>query len=228
MSWLSQFTLIMRSSVTSLREQIEDPERMLHQLLIDMQDELNRVRGSVADAIADEILMRKRIQRESEEETKWHERASQAIKRGDEATARTALEQKLAASNRLAQYRADHDKQVLEVEKLKGATRDLEDKIRQAQHKKTLLVAKLARTRSSTNIQAALARTDQRSAFAQFQKLEDRIDRQEAKLQAWSELDGTEIPESDVEREFLEREQKEKVETELESLRRLATQDPQE
>jgi len=43
MAWLSQFTLMMRSSVTALREQIEDPERMLHQLIIDMQSELDCV-----------------------------------------------------------------------------------------------------------------------------------------------------------------------------------------
>lgn len=220
MSWLTQFSLVMRSSVTALREQIEDPERMLHQLLIDMQAELDTVRASVAEAVADEILMRKRINRERDEELKWQERAAGAVKRGDEDTARTALDQKLACSKRVQQYTTEHTKQVVEVEKLKTAVRDLEDKIRQAQHKKSLLVARLARAKSTTKIQAAIERTDQRSAFSQFQRLEDRVDRQEARIQAWSELDQTDVPTSDLEKEFLEKERKEQVELELEALRK--------
>ncbi len=49
MKWLSQFSLIMRSNVTSLKENFENPERMLHQLIIDMEDELGVVRKTVAE-----------------------------------------------------------------------------------------------------------------------------------------------------------------------------------
>lgn len=220
MAWLSQFTLIMRSSVTALREQIEDPERMLHQLIIDMQCELDSVRSSVAEAVADEILMRKRLEREETEESKWLERANSAMKRADESTARTALEQRMAASQRLEMYTLDHNKQVIEVNKLKSSVRDLEDKIRQAQHKKTLLIARLARARSTTKIQSALERTDSHSAFAQFQRLEDRVDRQEAKIQAWSEIDGDGLPESEIERDFAQQELKSRIDAELEAMKR--------
>jgi phage shock protein A len=177
------------------------------------------VRSSVADAVADEILMRKKIEREGAEEAKWLERATVAMGRGDEATARTALEQKLASTQRLEQYNTDHHKQVTEVEKLKSSIRDLEDKIRQAQHKKTLLVARLARARTTTKLHTAMERTDQQSAFAQFQRLEDRVDRQEAKIQAWSEMDGESIPESEIEREFEKHERQSKIEAELAALR---------
>ena len=45
MKWLENFTLVMRSSVTTLRDKIEDPERMLHQLIVDMEEELESVRA---------------------------------------------------------------------------------------------------------------------------------------------------------------------------------------
>ena len=61
MKWLQDFTLIMRTSVSTLREKIEDPERMLHQLIIDMEGELESVRASVAAAMADEIQLRNRV-----------------------------------------------------------------------------------------------------------------------------------------------------------------------
>ena len=51
MAWLDSFTFVMRSSITALREKVEDPERLLHQLICDMDEELCTVRASVAETI---------------------------------------------------------------------------------------------------------------------------------------------------------------------------------
>ncbi|MDG1898098.1 MAG: PspA/IM30 family protein [Fuerstiella sp.] len=177
MTWLTQFSLVMRSSLTSLKDKIEDPERMLHQLIIDMEEELDRVRCSVAEAVADEIQMRKRSQRERIDADKWMERASAAMKRGDESTAKWALEQKISAQQRTDQYSAEHQKQKTEVEKLQASVRDLEDKIRQAKQKKTLLTARMARATSTQKINSAMERSHSQSAFSQFNRLEERVDR---------------------------------------------------
>ena len=119
MKWLTNFSLVMRSNITTLKEKIEDPERMLHQLIIDMEEELDRVRCSVAEAVADEIQMRKRSEREQTEADKWMERATTAMKRGDESTAKSALDQKMAAGERADRYSTEHQKQKSEVEKLR-------------------------------------------------------------------------------------------------------------
>ena len=79
--------------VTSLEEKVQDPERMLHQLIIDMEEELERVRANVAGAIADEIQMRKSAQRARDEVEQWMERATKTMERGDDAQAKAALEQ---------------------------------------------------------------------------------------------------------------------------------------
>jgi phage shock protein A len=81
MKWLTQFSLIMRSNLTTLKDKIEDPEKTLHQLLIDMEEELDSVRSRVAEAVADEIQMRQRTERERADVAKWSDRAAQALKR---------------------------------------------------------------------------------------------------------------------------------------------------
>jgi phage shock protein A len=63
-------------------------------------------------------------------------------------------------------------------------------------------------------------RTHSQSAFSQFQKLEDRVDRQEAKIQAWSEIDGDSIPESDIERDFSKQELQSRIDAELAAMKR--------
>ena len=223
MSWITNFSLVMRSSITSLREKFEDPERMLHQLIIDMEEELDRVRASVAEAVADEIQMKTRSERESSEAETWQERAAAAMKRGDEDTARAALERKVAAAQRARQLSEDHASQKGEVEKLQHSVRDLEDRIRQARQKKTLLTARMARAASTQKINNALERTHSRSAFAQFSRLEAKVEREEALSQAWDRMDGREPEESELERQFEQEERAAQLESELEALKAQVT-----
>ena len=225
MKWLTQFSLVMRSSITSLKEKIEDPERMLHQLIIDMEEELDRVRNSVAEAVADEIQMRKRGQREQEESEKWLQRASTAMQSGDEPAARAALEYKMHAQQRADRYSTEQTRQKAEVEKLQNAVRDLEDKIRQAKQKKTLLTARMARASSTQKINAALERSNSQSAFAQFNRLEEKVDRQEALTEAWDRMDGKDPDAEELERQFEVKEREERVESELQMLKSQLTAD---
>lgn len=219
MKWLSQFSLIMRSSVTALREKMEDPERMLHQLIVDMEQELDRVRSSVAEAIADEIQMRKRIERERSESVRWNERAAAAIRRSDDGAARTAIDQKLLSDERVSRYTTEYSAQQAQVSKLKTAVQDLEDKIRQAKHKKTLLAARLVRAESAQKIHTAMDRATSQSAFAQFSRLEERVEREESLGEAWEQLDGRDHVAEDIEREFELTEHRARVEAELDALR---------
>ena len=219
MSWLNQFTLVMRSSVTSLRETVENPERMLHQLIIDMEDELDRVRRSVAEAVADEIQMRKRAERERVEANNWSDRAVSAMKRGSEDIARQALEMKMAASERCERLTGEHLKQQGEVAKLQSAVRDLEDKIRQAKQKKTVLSARLARATSTQKINEALERTNNQSAFAQFRRFEEKVERQEALGEAWERMDGKDPDAAELERQMEAMERKDRVAEELAKLK---------
>jgi len=219
MKWLTQFSLIMRSGLTSLTEKFEDPERTLHQLLIDMEEELDSIRSKVAEAIADEIQMRNRAERERAEVAKWNDRATQALKRGDEHSARSSLDQKLAAQQRTDRLELELERQQDAVRKLRDAVADLEDKIRQARQKKTLLTARLARAESSQKIHDVLERASSQSAFAQFNRLEEKVERQEALSEAWDRMDGKDPDALELERRMEAEERKQQLASELERLK---------
>jgi phage shock protein A len=220
MQWLNQFTFVMKSSITALREKIEDPERMLHQLIIDMEEELESVRRSVAEAIADEIQLGKQVDRERETAKEWLDRAAKALKRGDEATSKAALEQKMSADKRADDLNEQYQKQKTQTRKLQDSVRELEDKIRQARQKRTLLLARLARADSSRRINSALDRADSASAFAQFNRLEQRVDRAEALDEAYDRMDGRDPDADELERQFEETERHEQIADEFERLKR--------
>ncbi|HUG91455.1 MAG TPA: PspA/IM30 family protein [Planctomycetaceae bacterium] len=219
MKWLERFTFVMRSNITTLREKIEHPERMLHQLIVDMEDELAAVRHSVAEAIADEIQLRKRAGRAGDEARQWAGRAEQALQRGDEDAARAALDQKLLAEDRATALEDEHRKQKEQTAKLQASVGDLEGKIRQARQKRTLLIARLTRAEAGRRINATLDRVESRSAFAEFQRLEDKVERAEAFSEACERLEGRDPDAAELERQFAEDERKERVRREFEELK---------
>lgn len=223
MNWINDFTLVMRSSVTSFWEKVQDPERMLHQLLIDMEEESERVRDSVAGAIADEIQMGRDVEAARADADQWLERAKSALARGDEASAQAALERKVAAVERFGTLEREYAKQKEQTAKLHRAVRDLEDKIRQARQKRTLLLARLAGAASTRRVNAALSRTtsvaSDRSAFAQFSRLEAKVSREEALGEAYARLDDRDPAAEELERQFEDAERKERLERELRELK---------
>jgi phage shock protein A len=220
MSWIESFTLVMRSSITALRERVEDPERLLNQLIVDMDEELQHVRASVAAAIADEILLKRKVEKARADVDQWEERAGQALKRGDEKSARAALEQKVAAESQVESLTEEHRKQQEQTTRLQASVRDLEDKTRQARQRRTLLLARLARAESSRRINDALDRTESRSAFTQFDRLERRVEREEAMTEAYDRMDGRDPDAEELERKFADEERREKVESQLDELKK--------
>lgn len=220
MAWFESFTFVMRSSITALREKIEDPERMLHQLVCDMEEELEAVRTSVAAAIADEIQISKQIDAARQEAEQWSTRATAAMQRRDEAGARAALDHRMRAEDRLGTLEAGYEKQRTQVEKLQASYRDLEDKIRQARHKRTLLVARLSHAHSSDRINRALDQACGHSAFAEFSRLERKVERAEAMSEAYDRLDGRDPEAEELAAKFDAEDRRRQLQEEFEELRR--------
>ena len=220
MSWFHQFTFVMRSNLTAIRDKVEDPERMLHQLICDMEEELHSVKQSVAAAIADEIQLGKEVESIRSEMGEWEGRAESALKRGKETLAKQALDQKMRLEERLQSIEKVYESQCSQTAKLQSSYRDLEDKIRQARHKRTLLIARLAQAQSRQKINQAIDSAESHSAFAQFHRLEEKVNREESLGQAYDRLDGKDPDADELTAEFEAEERKEKLETEFEELKR--------
>lgn len=216
--WFERFTFVMRASLSSLREKVEDPERMLHQLVIDMEEELQCVRGTVAEVIADEIQLKKKAEKAASEAAQWEERAEKAMQQGREAQAKAALEQRVQAEERAETLELERLAQKEQTAKLQRSVGELENRIRQARQRRTVLLARLARSNSSRRINQALNRAESTSAFAEFNRLEERVERSEALEDAWDRMDGKDPDADQLEQEFHEQERRDRIQQEFEKL----------
>src|SRR5215469_8684219 len=75
MALLERVSALLRANVNDLIDKAEDPEKMLKQLVLDMENQLLQVKTQVAIAIADQHLLEKKRKEHEENEKSWMRKA---------------------------------------------------------------------------------------------------------------------------------------------------------
>ncbi len=76
-----RFSLLVKGRVNAVLDALEDPERSLNQLIIDMEEELEAAKRAVASAMANEDRLRSQIAVHDKEACGWQQSAERALKR---------------------------------------------------------------------------------------------------------------------------------------------------
>jgi phage shock protein A len=194
---------LIKSNLNDLISRAEDPEKMLNQVLLDMQQQLVDAKKSVAVAIADEKKLQKQYNTEVDKTKEWERKAMVAVRAGDDNLARQALVRKQEHEQIAAQYEQQWVAQKQAVEKLKDALRLLNNKIEEAKRKKNILIARKKRAEAQQQIASTMQGLGDTSAFDTFDRMSDRINLLEAEAEAGAELSG-EISGDTLESKFLQ------------------------
>jgi phage shock protein A len=207
MALLERVSTLIRANLNDLIDKAEHPEKMIKQVILDMQNQLLQVKTQVAIAIADQHLLEKK-QKENEEKTaEWIRKAELAVAKKDDDLARAALhrvESYRELTGSFAQQVAD---QKAQAENLKTALRQLEQKLTEANAKADLLIAQHRRARAVGKAHDARTAIGDHSKSAAFDRMKHKIAHNEAVSQAKSEL-GAE----DVEDRFVAIEKADRIE----------------
>jgi phage shock protein A len=189
MGILDRVSTLMRANINDMIDRAEDPEKVVKQLIVDMNNQLLQVKTQVAAAIADEKMLYQRYQDNEAKAADWQQRAELAVEKGQDDLAREALSRRNAFSQTAVGFKTQYDQQEVQVEQLKQALQQLEGKIQDATTKQDLLIARSRRAKAETKIRTTLSGLDQSSALASFQRIEEKVNQQEARAQALGELD---------------------------------------
>src|SRR6266581_1725832 len=96
MALLERVSTLIRANLNDLIDRAEDPQKMLKQVILDMQNQMIQVKTQVAIAIADEHLLRKKLKENEEKHTEWTRKAELAVDKKQDDLARVALERSLS------------------------------------------------------------------------------------------------------------------------------------
>ena len=188
MALLERVSTLVRANLNDLVDKAEDPEKMIKQVILDMQNQLLQVKTQVAISIADQHVLDKRRQENEENEKQWRRRAELAVDKGDDALARAALERAMSYQTTTASFQQQVDDQKTQVENLKAALLKLQQKLAEAESKSDVLIAQHRRSRAlGKATDAGLAMGDDSNSAA-FDRMKNKVHHSEATAQARSEL----------------------------------------
>lgn len=201
MAMFRRFWAMIKSNLNHLIGKAEDPEKMLNQMLIDMQEQLITAKKQVAVAIADEKRLLTQSAAEKKNVEEWEARAMKAVAAGADDLARQALERQAEHQKQAQGFEQQWQGQKQSVEKLKSALIKLNEKIEDAKRRKNLLVARAKRAEAEKTISDTMSGITSTSAFQTIDRMEEKIQQMEAEAQATTELAG-EIGTDHLEEQF--------------------------
>lgn len=188
MGIFSRLAALIKSNVNDLINKAEDPEKMLTQMLLDMQSQLVEAKKQVAVAIADEKRLKKQLDNEQTAAAEWEKKAMLAVKAGNDGLAREALMRQQEHAKLAEGYVQQWESQRQAVEQLKTALQALNAKIEEAKRKKNLLVARAKRAEAQKTIAETMHGLQDTSAFETMARMEEKITQLEAHTEAHAEL----------------------------------------
>jgi phage shock protein A len=190
MGIFSRLKNVVSSNINDLIDKAENPEKMLNQLIIDMNEQLIESKKAVAMAIADEKKLEREMFNQQAQSQEWEKKAMLAVKAGQDDLAKEALLRKQEYDNNYIEYKKQWEAQKASVEQLKQSLRELQNKIEEAQRKKNLLIARAKRAEAQKRIQETMSSiSGNRSAFETFDRMAAKVDQIEAEAEASKELD---------------------------------------
>jgi phage shock protein A len=190
MGIFDRFKTVVSSNINDMISKAENPEKMLNQLLIDMNEQMIESKKAVAMAIADE----KKLEREAAENKRqaedWEKKAMLAVRSNRDDLAKEALLRKQEYEGYATQLFQQWQAQKESVEKLKVSLRELQNKIDEASRKKNILIARAKRAEAQDKINKTMSSlSGNKSAFDTFDRMSKKVDEMEARADATKELD---------------------------------------
>ena len=188
MALLERVSTLVRANLNDLIDKAEHPEKMIKQVIIDMQNQLLQVKTQVAIAIADQHLLEQKQKENGDKVSEWMRKAELAVDKKQDDLARVALQRVESCRDLSDGFGQQVTDQKAQVENLKTALRQLKQKLTEAQAKADLLIAQHRRARAVGKASDAKLAIGDNSKAATFDRMKRKVAHSEAMSQAKSEI----------------------------------------
>jgi len=189
MGIFSRISDIFKSNVNDALDQAEDPEKMLKQMVLEMEESINKTTLAVANAIANEKSLERKIEKARSESKDWEMKATQALTASREDLARAALEKKAISDRNVADLEPIYTQARQTSDKMRSQLNTLKAKLDEARSRQSTLIARSQAAKAQKQIAQTFSGVGS-DAFSKFDKLEGKIEKTEAEAVAFEQLAG--------------------------------------
>lgn len=203
---------LFRANVNDMLDRVEDPEKMVKQIIIDMEKQIKEATQALGQAMASERQAAKQLENAKSTSRDWESKAKMALQAGNQELARKALANKVTADQNIQNFQASFDQISTQTAELRNRVEVLKNKLEEARMRQNMLIARARMADAQQSVATTLSSTDSDSAFSKLDKMERRIEGKEAEAEAFSEMAGDTTFARD---EFKELEQNSAVDAEM-------------
>lgn len=188
MSIIQRFARMVKAYLNHWIGKVEDPERMLEQMLSDMQQQLIDSQRQVAIAISDEKKLMSQYEEAKKDADLWEKKAIIAVKSGRDDLAQQAIEKQADYTKQANTLYNQLQIQQKAVENLRISLNALNNKINESKRNKNLLIARSKRAQAQRDISATMSGLSKINTLDTMYKIEEKISRMEAEAQATTDM----------------------------------------
>jgi phage shock protein A len=193
MALLERVTTLIRANLNDLIDKAEEPEKMIRQIILDMENQLMQVKTQVAISIADQHMLERKRKESEDSGQQWLKRAEMAIDKEDDGLARAAAERAMSFRSIAENFAQQVEDQKTQVENLKTALLNLQQKMAEAQSKSDLLIAQHRRSRALAKASDAGRAVGDHSNAVAFDRMTRKTQHAESAAQASAGLLGASV-----------------------------------
>jgi phage shock protein A len=219
MAVLERVATLIRANLNDLIDRAEDPEKMIKQVIVDMENQLLQVKTQVAISMADHHLLQKKQAEQADKAAEWMRKAELAVDKTQDDLARAALERYQSFTRLAESYTQQVTDQKQQVDALRRALEQLEQKLVEARQKSDVLIAQHRRARALERASDAQLVMTGTGPAAGFDRMQRKVMHTEAASQAKAELVT-----DDVDRRFAALEKEDEIGRLLGALKARKTQ----
>ena len=219
MSIFKRMSDIIGANVNDMLDKAENPEKMIKQIVREMDEGVRSARRSTAEAMATEKKLKKELDQNKRLAKEWHNKACQAVDAERDDLAKKAIARKKEAESVVASLESQYAQSQQTCANMKRTLSALESRLSEARRRQSMLKVReqaadaqkaLAKGASASDIERGL------QAFEKFDEMERRVEDKEMEAEAMVELAGeqaaleelTETTDVDIELEKLKKERK--------------------
>ena len=193
MALLERVSTLIRANLNDLIDKAEDPEKLIKQVILDMENQLIQVKTQVAVALADQHMLEKKRKEIEQKAAEWMQKAELAVDKEKDELARAALERSMTEQKMAENFKHQEADQKAQAELLKNSLKTLGEKLAEAQTKRDLLLAQHRRARGMNRAGEAQIAFEHQSKSASLDHIEDGVTHSEAMSRAKAELMGDNV-----------------------------------
>jgi len=187
MSIFGRFAEIVKANINDLLDKAEDPEKMIKQMVIEMEEAVNKATMALGKAIANEKTLQRQIEQKKSKAEGYNSKAADAVKAGRDDLARKALERKSILVKSVGELDVAFIEAGKTTEILRTQVDKLKSKLEEARMRESTLIARAQAAKAKKEIAQSISGIGS-DAFSGFERFEQKIEKQESEAEAFEEL----------------------------------------